>query len=63
VELKDKIAWIYRGYRDAKEETPYKRSPNYSEEILQLNDEQAPIEVKLYWEGWKAGINDKAKEV
>ena len=58
MKLKQKIDWICRGYVDARERNPYKRSPDYPIEILQLCKEQAPEEVNLYWEGWMSGIID-----
>ena len=51
VELKDKIAWAYKGYRDALEDTPYKR-------CFESAEEHSPLEVKFYWLGWKAGIRE-----
>ena len=61
MKLKEKINWINRGYADAREGVTYKRSPDYPIEILQLNNQQAPEEVGLYWEGWNTGIKDNIR--
>ncbi len=63
MELKQRVKWIMAGYYDAIERIPYKRAPDHPEEVLQLCQEQAPLEVGLYWEGWNAGVNDVARQM
>lgn len=60
MELKDKIEWVKRGYADGWEGSPRKRAPQCHPDILCLTPEQAPEEVRIYWEGFYAGVKDCA---
>jgi len=62
LDLKTVNFWIYQGYQDAREGTPYKRIPDYPVEVLKAPEEALPEDVKAYWEGWNAGVQDNARD-
>ncbi len=63
MDLQDVYFWIYQGYADAREGEPYKRAPDYPEEVLRAPEEALPEEVKAYWEGWQSGVYDNVRDV
>jgi len=57
---RETLKWVYRGYADAHDRTPYKRAPKLPKSELCLRREEAPPEAAAYWDGWDAGILDAA---
>lgn len=52
---------ICRGYADARDGTPYNRSPE--PDMPQVPREMLSQDWKDYWAGWKAGINDNCRDI
>jgi len=55
--------WIFKGYQDGREGNPGRQAPDVPEDVLYLCEEQAPADVREYWQGWGAGISDNVRDI
>lgn len=53
--------WFLRGYKDAQEGQPYERSPE--PEPPDLPTTHMSKDWQGYFEGWSAGVKDKAYQI
>lgn len=55
-----KFEWLWKGYADARERSPYKRAP--AESPPALPDHLLSADWQEYLDGWNAGIKDGVRK-